>query len=1537
MNKNYYLLLFFLTTFFVKSQTILFSADFNANNNGFNVINGNGGDNQWQIDNIYYGGGFLGDTPNQPATIAGFPQSNYMHINSVGVGCGLLGACNAVYDTSSPSDTSITTLAPIVTTGSTNVKLSFWYLCGGAPSNSYGIVEYQIGGAGAWTQVGAQLQGKSVWTFLTLADPAFSNQAQLRLRFHWINGSLGVDPAFSVDDVKVFTPAAASAVKLFSLVNPTPIFYDTLKEAFDAINAGNYQGTVSIEIYGDTTETAKATLNASGTGLTSYTSLSIKPIGGIKIISGNFASELIGFNGADNVTIDGNIAGVNSLVISNTNISATSGTSTIRFYTDATNNVVTNCNVLGSATMLVGTNGGNFWFAAGAVTSGNDNNTISNCNIGPAGGNSPSKGVYFSGTLTTLAQNNSGNMITNNNFIDVFSVNTSSAGVYSTTGSTANIITNNKFYQTTPKTFTLGQTHSAINITNTSTAENFTITGNIIGYSSNLGTGNYVLNANSFAPKFYGIYFNGKNAGISSNISNNTISNISLTGGISSGSGNTNPFSAIYLEKGVITSNNNIIGSQTATGSLIFSTSSTSATDVFGMFNNAANDSWTANNNSIGGITANHGGATGQFIVYGIRTSAGVAATCTAQNNLIGGTVANSIQNNSLAPTSQLIGFVTTSSALNATSNLIRNLTTTSPNINGTTTASLIGILVNNSGSTHSLSKNNIFNLVNTNTIAQTVVNGIVFSGNTSAGTSNTVEKNQIYNLTSATNNALAQVNGILASNGNTTYKNNFISLGANVNNAIEISGINEFLGTNNFWHNSIYIFGSPTSGTTRSFAFNASQVSNTRSFRNNIFWNARNNSGTASGKNYIVRVGGSSINPTGLTVNNNVYYGTGSGSVFGFFNNIDVPNLASWQIAVGQDANSQVTNPSYLDPTNAIPDLHIPASTCNNPRPTTTFIAVTDDIDDNIRSTTSPNIGADENNIPTFTWSGTWSPVGTPDIGSIVNFNSSYDMTSLPNIDACSVNINNVGTVVKVTSNKYLNIQNDLKINSGAILNVENNGSVVMINDSGVVTNSGSGIANVTRNTTPYERYDYTYWSAPVLNPTIGSSLSAWRQNYSFEFNAANFLDLYSGQGFPQIVGSPDTFDDNDDDWIPVLQTTPMLPAKGYAIMENASGPFPITTPVTFSGKLNNGSITIPMQLSPGIIDPNDDLNLVGNPYPSAISANNFINANFPNISGTLYFWTHKADVSISNPGPDVYNFTNDDYAYYNLSGGIATAFTTGSGSITGSAAPSGFIASGQGFFVDAQIATNLVFNNSMRSKTFDNSNFWRPNTLNQNDKIWINLTNNDGLFSQQLIGYFDNATLNKDQAFDAEVLKGPSNLNFYSISQTENFKIQARPTFNDNDMVPIGFSTTSNGNFTIAIDHQEGVFNNQNVYLQDNLLNIVHDLKQAPYSFYTSFGTFNDRFILKYNNLTLSNNIFDEDLNEIKISLKDSQINILSSNQNFQSIQIFDILGRNIFEKQTINNKFFQINNLSIKNQTLIIKTKLENGKTITRKVIF
>ncbi len=128
--------------------------------------------------------------------------------------------------------------------------------------------------------------------------------------------------------------------------------YTSLKAAFDAINAGTHTGAITIQITGNSTETATAVLNKSGTGSASYTSVTLYPTG-TYTISANTTDGVIELRNAANITIDGRInqtGTTNGLTLQSTN---TSGSpviwmdSTITSGTGPKDITIRNCNIIG--------------------------------------------------------------------------------------------------------------------------------------------------------------------------------------------------------------------------------------------------------------------------------------------------------------------------------------------------------------------------------------------------------------------------------------------------------------------------------------------------------------------------------------------------------------------------------------------------------------------------------------------------------------------------------------------------------------------------------------------------------------------------------------------------------------------------------------------------------------------------------------------------------------------------------------------------------------------------------------------------------------------------------------------------------------------------------------------------------------------------------------------------------------------------------------------------------------------------------------
>ncbi len=690
--------------------------------------------------------------------------------------------------------------------------------------------------------------------------------------------------------------------------------YATLKLAFDAINANSAQAgnNITISITANTTETAIASLNQPATS--SWASLTITPVGA-RTITGSLASELIVLNGADLVTIDGINSGGNSLTISNTSIAATSGTSTIKLQSDAQSNTITRCSILGSSTTPVGTNGGTIFFStSGAGALGNDNNTISLCDIGPAGANLPSKAIYMNGSTTTTAQYNSGNNFTNNNIFDFFSASIQTAGVYLGGGAITNTFTSNRFYQTASRTHTTGVVHACIQMAS-ATVQATTITGNVFGFANSGSTGTYTF-VGIASSRFYAVYIS-TGATLATGfttVSNNTIAGISISGSMS-GTSTTAPLLPIYL-LGEANATGNTIGSTTVANSISFTTSSASTSDVIPIYNFGSSATDISNNN-IGNITMTNTGAA-SIAFRGIYTNTSSAVVATISNNNIGGNASTAwpILVNAPATSSRIIGIHNIALPV-MNNNVIRNMSCNSTNTGSGTTVAVVGILNTYASTTvgnSTISNNTIFNLSNTTNTATAVhVYGLYNTASTTVNANvNEVFNNYIHTLTNASTSATATIRGMHVGGGRMSYYNNRVRVGTTTSEGIEVIGVYDALTTssNNYYFNTVYVGGSGVTGASAgTFAFRSDGTTNTRNIRNNIFYNARSN-GAGSGAHYGIRLGGTGTNPTGLTTNNNCLRADGTGGVLGFYDALDRGSLTAWKTATGQDANSTSSDP---------------------------------------------------------------------------------------------------------------------------------------------------------------------------------------------------------------------------------------------------------------------------------------------------------------------------------------------------------------------------------------------------------------------------------------------------------------------------------------------------------------------------------------------------------------------------------------------------------------------------------------------------
>ncbi|NWL02131.1 hypothetical protein DM790_15010, partial [Flavobacterium collinsii] len=546
-----------------------------------------------------------------------------------------------------------------------------------------------------------------------------------------------------------------------------------------------------------------------------------------------------------------------------------------------------------------------------------------------------------------------------------------------------------------------------------------------------------------------------------------------------------------------------------------------------------------------------------------------------------------------------------------------------------------------------------------------------------------------------------------------------------------------------------------------------------------------------------------------------------------------------------------------------------------------------------------------------TNTWNGTaWSKGSEPVLTDAIRFSGNYSTTG--NLSGCSCMVDS-GVNVTVNSNHTLTITNAVT-NNGGTLTFENNSSLLQTTNA---VNTGNIIYK--RDSKPVRRYDFTHWSSPIKRTPIFTL---------YDLSPSTLFDKFFK--FDPVNG-----------WIIIYNgTEEMTPGRGYCIRApqyndlNSASIF--NSQVT--GVPNNGDILGPPAVA-------GKYNLVGNPYPSAIYADQFIYDNRDNIYGTIYFWTHTTLPAQNVPGDHRFFYNNDDYAIYNLLGTIVIGNMEGTPSPTAGSQskPDGYIAAGQGFLVRSKTNQSVIFTNSMRVPG-NNSQFFKSAsaTAIERHRVWLNLTNTGGAFKQLLIGYATGATNSWDSSFEAVTLDAHPYLDFYSINENRKLVIQGRALpFTVSDTIPLGYRSALEGEFTIAIDHADGSLNTQTIYLQDNVTKKVHNLTTGNYTFTTAIGVFNNRFVLRYidPNVTLGNEEFTSLDNIISVSVKDKNIKLqsFSESENLEETSVYDVGGKLLYNKKGIDNKEWLITNLRSGPQVLLVKITLENGQTVTKKIIY
>ncbi len=551
-------------------------------------------------------------------------------------------------------------------------------------------------------------------------------------------------------------------------------------------------------------------------------------------------------------------------------------------------------------------------------------------------------------------------------------------------------------------------------------------------------------------------------------------------------------------------------------------------------------------------------------------------------------------------------------------------------------------------------------------------------------------------------------------------------------------------------------------------------------------------------------------------------------------------------------------------------------------------------------------NIALGTQTVGPTIWTSSWDN-GNPDKTKTAIINGTY-IDSNGSFEACDLSVSaggNINLDSGGSGTNFVLVNENLTV-TGTFF-IGDTESLITVNPDAVMNGS---IQKREITTTLNNFRDFTYWSSPV-NTTIGSAFSGVDPNRIFEWNTTSGeWDVASGS---------------------------MVSGKGY-IAEAPVGTTG-THDVIFSGTPHNGTLGKSIAFN-NDANPDNDFNLIGNPYPSAIDIENFIllgdNGEIRDnsaVDGTIWLWTHVTAISNGTTG----EFLGDDYATYNLTGGVGAGASSGSGS----SVPTRNIGSGQGFFVKAVSSGTVFFQNDMRLNDQNTQFFRAPDVKNsdtqEKDRIWLNIeSSTGGAFNQLLVGFFDKATDGHDRGYDGSKV-GAAWISFYSTIDDAKYTIQGLSNFNIDKKVTLGFDTYIDQLMTykMSIDNIEGVLNDNDVYIVDNELGITHDLKLADYEFeIDGSGNFPERFTLQFTSSVLD--IDDLELSNNFVVINEENALQLRSSTIITDLKIYDMMGRLLIDSKPNDSKF-SINTNTIKKGTvLILNVTFDNGAEVSKKAI-
>ncbi|MEZ4839053.1 S8 family serine peptidase [Flavobacterium sp.] len=517
--------------------------------------------------------------------------------------------------------------------------------------------------------------------------------------------------------------------------------------------------------------------------------------------------------------------------------------------------------------------------------------------------------------------------------------------------------------------------------------------------------------------------------------------------------------------------------------------------------------------------------------------------------------------------------------------------------------------------------------------------------------------------------------------------------------------------------------------------------------------------------------------------------------------------------------------------------------------------------------------------------WNGTSWSNGTPTLEKEVIVTGNYQG---PGFSCCSITVQG-NALFSLNEGQNLIVVDSVTVAPLATLHIPSSSNLLQQKST-----ANSTPIHIQTETTPLKRLDYVLWSSPV----VGQNLL----DFSPQTVTNRFYRYQSATNNYQSV-DPSVTDFNV--------------GESYLIrMPNNHPTFPTPWVGTFDGIPHNGDYTLTVPVFQYVA--------TGNPYPSAFDLFQFAAEN--GIQDPIYFWRKENNTATSS------------YATYTLFlGGLSNSGDPFDWS------PRREVRPGQGFIVFTR-NNQLKFKNYMRTGNTA-SPMLRMNTpKNQSHfddevtdlhRIILQLSGPGTLSSNMMVAYLPEATSGEDAFIDGRYINDNPNA-LTSLINGEEFTIQGRGLPLDiNDIVPLSFKTDQSGTFQIDMLHGSGLFNaEQAVYLVDHVLGIIHPISTMPYVFDSTSGVYSSRFTLQFTDESLS--LPENNIQLIQVSTRENSVFISSFTQLISQARMYDITGKVVINKQTVNNKSLVIPTETVTKGVYMLSLTMESGEVVVKKLI-